>query len=217
MDQYKESHAFFWKKLVPHHEKVIRKLINLRNEIQARVEKQKELRAIFSLNGIVGGGILLGGLFLSPVSGGGSFLAAVGGAYGMVFGGLEVANDIASTASINQKLNEAQECLEDHGIVLKEMYDYLEEMHYYTKEGAKPIGNDEQRDSKNKSTNKKSSIAVIGIILFLKAILPSSNDLSKIEKGKLCDQAKCLDKAIEDLENEFEMIRKVLKVQINPF
>lgn len=350
MEIYTDSHAFFLEQVVPLHEQVIRKLTNLRNGIQENVKNQKEISTFISLNGIVGGGFLLGGLLLSPVSGGGSFVAAVGSAYGFIFGGLEVVNGITSTASINQKLNEAQECLEDHAEALEQMYGLLQKLFLYIKKVAKTIENIKQKVSENNITFERAgklairigeralnseefnmrtilyqgtgvyqllklqellgsimpsvvqqaanevatqvikaaaegvakgatgavegaakgagkaaakvtgkaaakgasrgalkkianegsrrmarrsaskvaeetvtasakvmgSIAVIGIILDLKTIYSNTNDLSKMEKGKLCDQANHLDKAINDLKGEFERIHEVFKVQINP-
>lgn len=345
MDKYEESHAFFLQELAPHHKEVIRKLTNLRNGIQANVKFQKEISNMFSLDGILGGCILLGGLFLSPVTGGGSFVAAVGSAYGMASGGLDVVNGIISTSKINQNLNEAQECLENHEEVLKKMYNSLEKLHYYIKQVARSIEIIEQRVSENNTTYEKSlrlagqiggialnakgfnvqtilsqgsgvyqllklreplgkimptalqqtanevttqlvkaaaegaakgakaavegatkeagkaaakgaakgasrgalkkianegsrriarqsaskvaeetvttsakvmgTVAVIGIILDLKTIYSNLNDLSKMEKGKFCDQAKCLDNAIKDLEDEFDRIHNVFKVPIS--
>lgn len=346
MEIYKESHAFFLEKLAPQHKKVIKELTDLRNGIQKRVKCQKEISTIFSLNGILGGGIVLGGLLLSPASGGGSLLTAVGTAYGLVYGGLHVANDVASTVKINQKLNEAQECLEDHQRVLKKMYDHLKKLHYYIKEVARSIEIIEQQISGNEKTYDKyvhlagkigaialtarrvnvqtilshgsgvyqllklqeplgrimpnavqqaaneatthvvkaavegatkgavegaaigtgkgaakgagkaaakgasrgavkkianegsrriarrsaskvaeetvttsakvmGTVAIIGILLDLKTIYSNSNDLSKFEKGKLCDESKCLDRAIQDLEEEFERISRVFEVPVN--
>lgn len=293
------------------HKEVIKELTSLRNEIQAIAKHQKELSSFTCLNGILGGGIILGGLFLSPFTGGGSFCVAYGTLYGLVYKGMDIIGDTTFSFSIKEKLSEATTKLEEYSQTLKTMYGYLKELQKYieivdrdmrnidrelseindkfvemldftshigrvalgmkhlnthtissqggeiyrllklkeplrgvmsnaarqaakeaakgaakgaVKGAARNIANVGSRrlakryaekaveETAVMSTRIMGTVAAIGIILDLKTLISNQSDLAKFDSGQWCDQAGLFKRAIEDMENEFELITKFFKL-----
>lgn len=286
-------------------EKLIEDLTSLRDEIQTNVQCQKNIGKYCAINGILSGVIVLGGLICSPVSGGGSLCAAFGTAYGIVVGGVDVITELAYTVSINQKLTEAHEGLEEHEETIKKICEHLEQLNKYVKIVAKHIEDIEQKMSENekiydkgmklcvkltvkvlaseeislnsnaiicrggeiyrllklqkplrklmssitkgaaneatkgaakeaakeaakgvaktiakdgsKKVAEETAAKILGIssaltiIADMRTYVSNQNDLAKFKKGKLCTQAKTLDWAIEDLKDEYKVIRKCLE------
>lgn len=301
MEFLKRAKEHYLKKFVKEHEIVIGELTGLRDEIQKIAKKQKEFSHCASFNGVLSGGLVLGGLLLSPFTGGGSLCAAVGTVYGATYGSIDVISDVFSTSSISKKLSEAQKNLEEYKRSLETMYEYLEQlqktitivsrciedidqrkfemdktfdqslqlisqiwrvgatvkrlnMHTILSKGGeinqllklheplrgvmsnaarqavKEAATGTVRNIANvgsKSIAKRSAeklvedtvvstkimgtVAVIGIILDVKAMLSKGQDLDRFKNGKFCDQARILNRAIEDLKGEFELISGFFK------
>lgn len=58
------------------------------------------------------------------------------------------------------------------------------------------------------STEALSALAATGIVLDLWSLISSSADLSKFNKGLLCDEAETLQKVIKEMQKEYDDLTK---------
>lgn len=67
---------------------------------------------------------------------------------------------------------------------------------------------DVSREVSKLSTDALSVIAAVGILIDLGSLISNAVDLAKIEKGQLCAEAEKLDKVIQKMQHEYDVLKE---------
>lgn len=115
LQSHKAAYDFFLETFEPEREKIIKILTSLQNEIQREAEIEKIGSITYSGLGIVGGGMVIGGMILAPISAGASLgLTVVGVSAGLSSSAADIAHGTIKAKIVQKKLNKAQRKLREH-------------------------------------------------------------------------------------------------------
>lgn len=119
MDEYiksfKEAHDFFSETFEHEREQLIEILTSLQNEIQREAEIQKIGSITYSGLGMLGGGLMIGGIILAPLSAGASLgLTVAGISTGLSSSAADIAHGAIKAKIVQRKLISAQRKLREH-------------------------------------------------------------------------------------------------------
>lgn len=126
LQSYKAAYDFFSDTFEPEREKIIEILTSLQNEIQREAEIQKIGSITYSSLGMVGGGLMIGGIILAPISAGASLgFTVVGLSAGLSSSVADIAHGTIKAKIVQQKLNKAQRKLREHEDICSKMTEVL--------------------------------------------------------------------------------------------
>lgn len=126
LQSYKAAYDFFSDTFEPEREKIIEILTSLQNEIQREAEIQKIGSITYSSLGMVGGGLMIGGIILAPISAGASLgFTVVGLSAGLSSSVADIAHGTIKAKIVQQKLNKAQRKLREHEDTCSKMTEVL--------------------------------------------------------------------------------------------
>lgn len=126
LQSFKEASEFFSETFEPEREKIIEILTSLQNEIQREAEIQKIGSITYSGLGIVGGGLMIGGIILAPISAGASLgFTVVGLSAGLSSSVADFAHGAIKAKIVQKKLMKAQRKLREHENTCSKMTEVL--------------------------------------------------------------------------------------------
>lgn len=79
------------------------------------------------------------------------------------------------------------------------------------KEAAKGTAKEIAKNGSKRLSNEIMALGIAAILLDLKTYLSNQNDLDRFKKGRLCAEAAILERAIDNLKDEYEAITEYLK------
>lgn len=220
--------------------KAIKKLQEIRDELQEQARILSIGSITYSSVGLVGGGLTIAGIIAAPFTFGVSLgLTVAGIATGVTSGVAGVTHGAVKFGIVKQLCEDAKNTLEEHYVscqkmrnMLKELQKEVEEENIKNKNDFIGRANDVARVIKlgtaladiipsaakdvskgaaKLSTEALGVLVAIGIVVDLGSLVWNSVDLSNFNKGKLCQEAQKLQEVINQMEREYNDIAKLFK------
>lgn len=234
---FKEAREYYSNPWSIERKKVLQDLEDIRDSIQEQARIQAIGNITYSSVGLVGGGLAIAGIITAPFTFGASLGLTIAGIATSVASGVAgVTHGAVKFGKVKSQINNAKESLEKHRESCKEMMRLIgqlrkdiETIEKNMKNGMMSHGTDAFRVVKfgttfvdivpsaftdvakgvsKVSTEALSVLAAIGIILDLGSLIWNSVDLSKFNKGQLCNEADKIQKVMDELQAEYDALTK---------
>lgn len=206
--------------------KVLKELEDIRDYVQEQARIHSIGNITYLSVRIVGGGLIIAGVFTAPFTLGVSLGLTIAGLVTSVTSGVaETTHGVIKSTMVNTQINNAKQSIEKHYKSCEKMARLLEALKLDIKKHnidyKRVLQDGEQlfRISDLASRNVENAVNEVatisfgvttaaGILLDLGSLIKDSVSLSTINNGQLCDEAKKLQNVINEMKKEFKELAK---------